>query len=266
MSAQTDSLQPARELGWRSGFGNLLRKENSMRWGGRRWIIPALVWMAILNGFVTLIAFAEKTDPSMAGQDIASEAIDVFVQIGIFATAIGVVIGVQGAIIREKQLGTAAWILSKPASRSAFVLSKWAAYSISVVILSLALPAVFFLLQSEIFWGKLPEPVPFLNACMLMFLNLQFYLTLTLMLGTLFNARGVVAGIALAFMFLGSFLSQILPAWISSLFPWTLQNLASATALNKPLPDGWQVPIIATVLWLLIFIVMALWRFSREEF
>jgi ABC-2 type transport system permease protein len=202
----------------------------------------------------------------MVGQDIASQAIDVFVQIGIFATAIGVVIGAQGAIIREKQLGTAAWILSKPASRSAFILSKWVAYSISAGALSLGLTAIVFLIQSQLFWGTLPEPVPFLDALMLMFLNLQFYLTLTLMLGTLFNGRGAVAGIGLGFMFLGSLLSQLLPASISSLFPWTLQNLASAIALSNPLPVGWQIPIIATLIWIPIFIGIALWRFSREEF
>lgn len=266
MSAQTEPLQPVREIGWRSGFGNLFHKENGMRWGGRRWIIPALVWIAILNGMVTLIAFADKADPSMAGKDIASEAVDVFVQIGIFATAIGVIVGVQGAIIREKQLGTAAWILSKPASRSAFVLSKWMAYSISAIILSLVVPATVFLFQSQIFWGKLPASLPFLEALLIMVLNLQFYLALTLMLGTLFNARGAVAGIGMGFIFSGSFLPLVLPSWISSLFPWSLQNLASAVATSKPLPEGWQVPVIATAIWIPIFIGIALWRFSREEF
>jgi ABC-2 type transport system permease protein len=266
MSAQTDSLQPVSELGWRSGFGNLLHKENGMRWGGRRWIIPALIWMAIINGIVTLIALAPKAEASMAGQDIASEAIDVFIQLGIFASAIGVVVGVQGAIIREKQLGTAAWILSKPASRSAFILSKWMAYSISAVILSLVLPAVVFFIQSQIFWGKLPAPIPFLEGWLIMVLNLQFYLALTLMLGTLFNARGAVAGIGLGFLFSGSFLTMVLPSWLASLFPWSLQNLAGAMASGKSLPDGWQVPVIATAIWIPIFIGVALWRFRRDEF
>lgn len=266
MSAQIDSLQPVRELGWRSGFGNLLHKENGMRWGGRRWVIPALVWMAIVNGFVTLIAFAGKMDPNMAGQDIAALAIDVFVQMGVFASSIGVVVGVQGAIIREKQLGTAAWILSKPASRNAFILSKWVAYSISAMVLSLVLPAIVFLFQSQVFWGKLPPLMPFLEAWLIMVLNLQFYLALTLMLGTLFNARGAVAGIGLGFLFSGSFLTLVLPGWISSLFPWALQNLASALAASKPLPGGWQIPVIATAIWIPIFIGIALWRFSREEF
>jgi ABC-2 type transport system permease protein len=266
MSAQTEVLQPVRELGWRSGFLNLLGKENRMRWGGRRWLIPALVWVAIINGIITLVAFAQKSDPNMAGQDIASEAVDVFVQIGIFASAVGVVVGAQGAIIREKQLGTAAWILSKPASRSSFILAKWVAYSISAVTLSLILPAIVFMIQSQLFWGKLPAPVPFLEAWLLMVLHLQFYLALTLMLGALFNARGAVAGIGLGFMFSGSFLPMVLPSWLASLFPWSLQTLAGAVAAGKPLPAGWQTPVIATAIWVPIFLGFALWRFSREEF
>lgn len=237
-----------------------------MRWGGRRWIIPALIWMAIINGFVTLIAFAEQMDPSMQGQDVASMAIGVFISIAIFASAIGVIVGAQGAIIREKQLGTAAWILSKPASRSAFVISKWIAYTISALVLSLILPALVFLVQSQLFWGKMPAPIPFLSAWMLMVLSLQFYLALTLMLGTVFNARGAVTGIGLGFMFSGSFLSLILPTWITSLFPWPLQDLAGAMAIGGTLPPGWQVPVIATALWIPVFIGIALWRFRREEF
>ena len=266
MATQTDSLQFIREQGWRSGFKNLLWKENSLKWGGRRWIIPTVIWLAIINGFILLIAFAGKMDPSMAGQDISSMAIGVFIGIGVFATSIGIIVNAQGAIIREKQLGTAAWILSKPASRSAFVFSKWVAYSIASLILSLMLPAIVFLVQSQLFWGKIPSFVPFLEAWGIMVLHLQFYLALTLMLGTVFNARGAVAGISLGFMFSGSFMSLVLPPWISMLFPWSLQDLANAIAISSPLPGNWIVPVLASALWVPIFIGIAIWRFGREEF
>jgi len=266
MATQTNSLISVREQGLRSGFKNLLWKENSLKWGGRRWIIPTFVWLAIINGFILLIAFAGTQDPSMAGQDVASMAIGVFVSIGIFATSIGIIVNAQGAIIREKQLGTAAWILSKPASRSAFIFAKWVAYSIAFLILSLTLPAIVFLIQSQLFWGKTPSLIPFLEAWGIMILHLQFYLALTLMLGSIFNARGAVAGISLGFMFSGSFMSLVLPSWITMLFPWSLQDLANAIAISSPLPEGWMVPVIATALWVPVFIGIALWRFGREEF
>ena len=266
MATSTDMLQPVQERGWQSGFKNLWWKENNLRWGGRRWILPAIVWLALLNGFVVLIALAAKLDPSMTGQDVALMAIGVFVGMGFFASSIGIVIGAQGAIIREKQLGTAAWVLSKPASRNAFVLSKWLAYSISSLILSLVLPAVVFLAQSQFFWGRIPVLVPFLAAFSIMVLHLQFYLALALMLGTLFQARGIVTGISLGFLLLGSLLTTVLPSWISMLTPWSLQELANMVSVGGPLPGGWQIPVIATALWIPIFMGIALWRFGREEF
>jgi ABC-2 type transport system permease protein len=228
--------------------------------------MPTIVWLAIINGFIFLIAIAGAQDPDTAGQDISLMSVGVFISIGIFATSIGVIVNAQGAIIREKQLGTAAWILSKPASRSAFIFSKWAAYSTISLILSLTLPAIVFLIQSQLFWGKIPPLLPFLEGWLIMVLHLQFYLALTLMLGTLFNARGAVAGISLGFMFSGSFMSLVLPSWLSMLFPWSLQDIAGAIAIGSPLPAGWMVPVIATAFWTLIFIGIALFRFGREEF
>ena len=266
MATQTDSLLPVREQGWQSGFKNLLWKENSLRWGGHRWILPALLWLTIINGFILLIALASKMDPSMTEENIVPMAIGVFIGIGTFAASIGIIVTAQGAIIREKQLGTAAWILSKPTSRSAFVFAKWVAYSGASLFLSLTLPAIVFVIQSQLLWGKIPSLVPFLGAWSILVLHLQFYLALTLMLGTLFNGRGIVAGISLGFMLSGSFLSLVLPAWLSRFFPWSLQELATAIAVNNPLPDGWQIPVLATALWIPIFIGIALWRFGREEF
>ncbi|HEX5808397.1 MAG TPA: ABC transporter permease subunit [Anaerolineales bacterium] len=266
MTSQTNSLQPVREAGWRSGLSNLVWKENSLRWGGRRWILPALIWLAIINGFILLIALVGDLDPSITPENVVPMAIGVFVSMGMFASSIGIVVNAQGAVIREKQLGTAAWVLSKPASRSAFIFAKWLAYSLASLVLSLALPALVFLVQSQLFWGKMPALVPFLGGWSIMLLHLQFYLALTLMLGTLFNARGAVIGISLAFMFSGSFLSLVLPSWISRIFPWPLQELAGGMAAGAPLPAGWQIPVIATALWIPLFIGIALWRFRREEF
>jgi ABC-2 type transport system permease protein len=266
MATQIDTLQPVSESGWRSGFKNLLWKENNLRWGRRRWLLPALVWLAINNGFILMIALAATLDPSMSGQEIAPMATGVFISVGMYASSIGIIVGAQGAIIREKQLGTAAWVLSKPTSRAAFIVSKWFAYSVSSLILSLMLPAVVFLIQSQISWGTIPSPAPFLGAWSIMVLHLQFYLALTLMLGTLFQTRGIVAGISLGFMFSGSFLTLVLPAGVRALLPWSLQELASAVVVSSPLPGGWQIPVLATALWIPIFIGIALWRFGREEF
>ena len=93
MTVKIDSLHPVMERGWRSGFGNLLWKENNLRWGGRRWIVPTLIWLAIINGFILLISLASETDPSMAAEDVPLLAMELFIGLGMFASAIGVVVG-----------------------------------------------------------------------------------------------------------------------------------------------------------------------------
>src|SRR5215207_1601994 len=130
MTSLNNDLQPIAEQGWKSGFKNLLQNEYTLWWGGRRWIKSALTWSALINGFIFLIAFASTRDPSITSENVVPMAIGVFVNIGVFATSIGIVVGAQGTIIREKQLGTAAWILSKPVSRNSFILGKWLAYSV----------------------------------------------------------------------------------------------------------------------------------------
>jgi ABC-type transport system involved in multi-copper enzyme maturation permease subunit len=36
--------------------------------------------------------------------------------------------------------------------------------------------------------------------------------------------------------------------------------------LAHPLPEGWLILVIATAVWIVVFIAIALWRFEREEF
>ena len=182
MATANNALQPVLERGWRRGFSNLFRSENSLRWAKNRWILSALLWLAILNGFVFLVAYGEADSGRLTPAEIAAECLAVFMTFGTIATAVGVVTGVQGAIIREKQLGTAAWVLSKPASRSAFVLAKLFSHSIAFLALPLLLTSLVFYGQSQMLWGQTPAWSPFLAGWLVMALHMLFYLSFTLML------------------------------------------------------------------------------------
>ena len=266
MTTANNTMLPVLERGWRRGFGNLFHNENNLRWGRNRWILPALIWLAILNGFIFLVAYGEADSGRLTPAEIAAEGIAIFMTFGTIATAVGVVTGVQGAIIREKQLGTAAWVLSKPVSRSALVLAKMLSYSIAFLVLPLLLTSLVFYAQSQMLWGQLPALPAFLAGWLVMALHMLFYLSFTLMLGTLFNGRGPVSAIGLGFLFGGQIFPNFLPGWVTLIFPWKLSELAPALALGQPLPPGWPIPIIATIVWMTAFIVIALWRFEREEF
>jgi len=157
------ALQAVTEPGWRRGFANLLRNENRMWWGTRKGLVHLLLWLVVLNGLILLIGLTDGQDPNNPFT-LYDTLIQVFFQIGALATAIGVVTTAQGAIVREKQLGTAAWVLSKPVSRGAFVLAKFVAYAIGFVSLALVVPSAIFYGQSVFLAGRAPELAPFLGG------------------------------------------------------------------------------------------------------
>jgi len=261
--ASGSQLQSNTATGWRRGFKQLFARENSTWWKTRRWIVQTLIYLFVLNG----IMLGVLTSPGAPSEEEKIPlAITLFVTLAGLAPVISVAIVGQDAIIGEKQSGTAAWILSKPVSRQAFVLAKLLAHSIGffVVIAVIQGAAAYVLLSVE---GKaaLP-PLNFIVGILLIFLNLLFYITLTMMLGVLFEQRGGVIGISLALAFLYQIVTGIAP-WTNQIMPWGLigEGGMASTIMTGHTP-GTYLPMIATLAWCVIFVAVALWRFEKAEF
>jgi ABC-2 type transport system permease protein len=265
LSVKNPALQPVTEHGWRRGFANLLRNENRQWWGTRKGLIHLLLWLIILNGLILLVGLTEGRETNNP-VPIYDTLIQVFFQVSALATAIGVVTTAQGAIVREKQLGTAAWVLSKPVSRSAFILAKFVAYAIGFVSLATLVPSAIFYGQSLFLAGHAPELAVFLAGVGIMVIHTLFYLALTLLLGTLFNTRGPISGIAMGVLFVGFLPPNLAPQAVMLALPWTLKESAIGLVLGSALPAVWIIPVVATALWTVLFLGVALWRFGREEF
>ena len=260
--AARQGLIPVGENAQLGGFGNMLRKELGQWWGTRRWWIQTLIWVLILNAVTTIIMLTEQRTPD----EMLQELIQTFLPMSAGVIGIGTVITVQGAIVGEKELGTAAWVMSKPASRSAFILAKALAYTIGFWITAIIIPSVIFIIETSLL---VPSPLPlmpFLVAVAVVALSQLFYLTLTLMLGTLFSSRGPIAGIGIAIIMIGLMLKGMIPMAVLMFTPWLLPDLSSAVALGMSLPPIWPVPILATAIWIVGMLVIALWRFGQEEF
>jgi ABC-2 type transport system permease protein len=144
--------------------------------------------MVVLNGLLLLVGIPMSQEANHQ-VPLYDTLIQVFFQVGAFATTIGVVTTAQGAIVCEKQLGTAAWSLSKLVSRSAFVLAKFVAYAMGFVSLAIVLPSAIFYGQSLLLAGRPPELAIYLAGVGLTVIHTLFYLALTLLLGTLFSTR-----------------------------------------------------------------------------
>ena len=271
-------LNPGRERGWIDGFGNLFRNENALWWRTRRWLVHVLLWTLLVNGLLAAALFAPQE--AAASPPVQQGAFDpndplflgsilLFV-VGGLATGIGAIIIMQGVILDEKKSGTAAWLLSKPVSRAAFVLAKWSANVLASILLLIVLQgALAYVVISARIGNALPVG-PFAVGISLLGLNLLFYLSLTLMLSTLFDGRGAVLGIPLGVLFGAQLGYQIAP-WLSQIMPWLLivppngnDALSMLAMRGQPLTS--VTPILATAVWIVIFVGVSVWRFKREEF
>jgi len=261
--AGNSAFELVSERGWRRGLGNLLDNEFGSWWKTSLWWIQTLIWVGVIGFMLSAVVFGAK------------ESIDTVVTIycvfaGLFP-AVAVVIVMQDAVVGEKQTGTAAWVLSKPASRPAFILSKLAADSVGVLVTMVILPGIVAYALMWFGTGSQLDPLAFLEGLAVIWLFQLFFLAFTLMLGTFFNNRGPVIGIPLALLFFQQYLIGLIPP-TNYLLPWTLvvplNNQTDAMVphllLGQPIGSYLQLFLIAAEI--VIFVLIALWRFEREEF
>ncbi len=271
-------LVSARERGWLDGFGNLFHNENAAWWRTRRWLIHVILWTVLLSGILASALWAPippappqegQTGPDTSDPRVLGTLL--LVLVGGLATGTGAIIVMQGVILDEKKSGTAEWILSKPVSRSAFILSKFSANALSMLLIAVVLQGVF---AYGLMSARVGQPLPlgpFLSGLGILALHVLFYLSLTLVLGTLFDGRGAVLGIPLGVLYGAQMVAGMVPGLVPFM-PWTLTlplgqsdvALAMTAMLGQPLTS--TTPIVATALWCVIFVGVAVWRFGREEF
>jgi ABC-2 type transport system permease protein len=262
-SIEQSQLIAVRTTGWRRGLGNLTRKEIGQWWTTRLWWIQILLWVVMLDG----ISIVVMSDVAGMGPDqVAQESLQTFMQVAAIAVGIGVVLTIQGSVVGEKEMGTAAWIMSKPASRPSFVLSKIFAHSLGFLVTALLIPSVVFLVAAELMLAVPVEYVAFAAGLGVLALSIVFYVTLTVTLGTLFKGRGPVAGIGIGLILIGQFFKGMLPLPLVQVTPWLLGDTAASFAMQVVPDFNRIIPIVSTAIASLVLVAVAIWRFEREEF
>jgi ABC-2 type transport system permease protein len=250
--------------GWQRGLNNVLRAELQHWFGTRMWLWQILIWAMCVNLIFLMVALT-------ASEMSQADALMIFnIFLGL-AGPIGVCIIMQSAVVGEKRSGTAAWVLSKPVSRQAFILSKLIANGLGIMAtMVLAQGVIAYFISGLVL--KVWPPIPgFLAGLGVQYVNILFYLTLTLMLGAIFEHPAPVIGIPLAFLFFQQYLIGFYPP-LGNILPWTLvipvngsQALSLSMALmsGPPLPS--LLPLISTIIFCILFTVIAVFVFSRKE-
>jgi ABC-2 type transport system permease protein len=264
-------FQMVEERGWRRGLNNLLQGEFSSWFRSSRWWKHLLMWFGIINVLMVIMAIATKE----AVKD-GSEGPPILLMYGIFGgmfVAFGVMIIMQRVIVGEKRAGTAAWVLSKPVTRTAFVVSRLVVNSLAVLLTSVVVPGLLVYVT----FGALTDfgwlsPMGFIAGLLMVVLHTLFWLTLVLMMGTFFDSTAGVIAVPMALYFGLWFGSGYIPGlvYISPLLltfspdAEQMESLAASLMLGQPV-FSW-LPLIATVVYCVIFVTVAIWRFNRQEF
>ena len=258
-----NTFQLVNEQGWRRGLGNLLRAEMGSWWKTSSWWVQALIWVGVVNMGIASVVWGSSNE--------AQEALSLYALFSSLFPTIAIIIILQDAIIGEKESGTAAWVLSKPVSRTAFVVAKLIAHSVSVLITMTLLPGFVAYLQISLAGDTWLNPITFAGGLGVIWLYQMFFLTLTLMLGVLFEQRAAVISIPLALAFGTQMLISVVPA-SQYVLPWRLavgvenetmsviESVISGTA-----PFSWM-PVLAVAGFVVVFTAVSIHQFHSEEF
>jgi ABC-2 type transport system permease protein len=276
MSANASvQLQAVKEKGWKRGLGNLLSGEYSAWFKSSRWWKQLILWISTVNVMMIFMIIA-----STKGARDGSGGPPILLMYGIFGgmfVAFGVMIIMQRVLVGEKQSGTAAWVLSKPVTRTAFVVSRLGVNSLAILLTSVIVPGVILYITLGLIsnFGWL-SPLGFLAALLMFSLNTFYWIALVLLMGTLFESSGAVIAVPMALFFIFWMGPEVIPAlsYVSIYFspfllfftpaPEQMNSLAGSFIAGEPV-FSW-LPLISTVVFSVLFITVAIWRFNRQEF
>jgi ABC-2 type transport system permease protein len=251
-----------------TGFAALLRKELLEQWRTTR--LPVISAVFLLVGLTSplLARFTPELLEAVAGDQFqivlptptAADAYDQLAKnLGQFGILVAVLLA-MGSVATEKERGTAALILTKPAGRGAFLVSKLAAIAVTLGVATAIGSAAAWFYTLVLF-----EPLPiagFAAAAVLQWLSLVAFASITFLGSTLTRSALAAAGLGVAaFIVLG--ILSIVPA-IAPYLPTGLGAPARGLALGL---SGVDVlgPTVAAVALIAGLVLVAWLSFRRQE-
>lgn len=253
------------------GLGILLRKELLESWRTYRTAVVGGLFLFVGLSSPLLAKYLPEILKAAGGDQFgnlviatptATDAIDQLwknlAQFGAFAA----IILAMGAVSAEQDRGTAAFILSKTASRGAFLGAK--VVSIGAV---LAVATILAVAVGWIYTAILFEPPPvagWIGLAILAWLGIGAWAAITFLGSTVTGSTAAAAGIG----FMGLLVLSIVAA-IPSIGAYTPGGLAApaiALATGAPMETGAiATPVVSTLVIIGLALVVSVWSFRRRE-
>lgn len=251
-----------------AGFGPLFRKElREWAYSKRIWVILAVTTMfmtltaanAAINSWIIANVPDATTSSAVISLDpmtnfLGAVSSQIFVIVAIFAS--------MSLLVAERDRGTLSWVASKPVSRGAIWLSKWAAAAIVVSIVAGIIPMAATFVLVAVLYGSAGLGA-FAVAAVGVVASITFMVAVVLAASTAISNQSAVAAIGFAVFFLPQIVASLLPVDISPFLPtsimaWAIGWIAGADA-GFITPIAWAVSVVALA-------GFATWRMERTEF
>ena len=194
--------------------------------------------------------------PTPTTADAIAQFLKSMLQMGPFAA----ILLAMGSVAREKERGTAALILSKPAGRPAFLLAKFAALA-GLLAAGILLAGLVAYIYTVILFDS-PSPAGFAVMCLLVLLQLLVYGAVTFLGSTLVNSALPAAGIGIA-AFIGFAIISVIPN-VASFAPPALNDPGTAFALGRPV-SNLLPPLLVSLALLAGTLLLAVFSFRKQE-
>ena len=257
------NIEFTKNLGWRTGFRQVLRNECRRWWKSSAWWIHMLLWTVLLNGMTALPIWRS----GMSG------GVDPLGYFTLFAGLFPVIAGIitmQNLTIGERLNGTAAWVLSKPVAPESFVLAKFTGAVLNLSVPMIIVPSIGIGLQLSLAESASIFSVSYFGGIGLLLLHFWFYLALTALLGIFATRRAIVIIIPLLFAFIQQYLIQGVP-FLGELFPrfLTMPHSETGQSLSEALMRGRELfsykPVTSTAVLIVVFAGLAAERLKHRE-
>ena len=235
-----------------NGFVAMFKKELKEQWRTSRVIIAYAVLLFAALSALLLVKFLPDIIKSSAskqniqiiiGPQTAADAVASYLGNMLQIPALVIILLAMGAIAHERERGTAVLVLTKPLSRTAFVLSKFSAYWL-VLASALFVTALLSLYYTVLLFDRVD-----LGAYLILNLNLLTFLSivlaLTFLCSSLFRNQIAAGGLAFVSYLLLNTLIGLVPD-ISRYFPTVINSNKAKNLLNGSGSVGDFIPALFT--------------------
>lgn len=251
-----------------TGFGPLLRKELTEQWRTWRLLVVGIVFAIFGIGSPILARYTPELVKALAGDQFTGiiptpTMADAIAQLQKNLGQTGILAAIllaMGSVAVEKERGTAALILTKPASRGAYLAAKLTAIGATLLASTVVAGIGAYTYTAILF--EAPSIGGYAAMVSLLFLSLLVYGTLTFLGSVLTRSSLAAAGIGIGAMVVLLTLSAL-----PGLGPWTPGHLDAsgmALALGRQ-ADGLGSSLLSTVAIIALAYGAAWWSFRRQE-